>query len=50
MAASGVSVRPRTKANATLNPRNVWLHFEPNLWLDTIEWEAPAPSAAATCQ
>ncbi len=40
MAASGVSVRPRTEANATLNPLNVWLHFELDLWLDTIEWDA----------
>ncbi len=40
LAANGVTVRPRTTANATLNPLEVTLHFELSLLFDTIEWTA----------
>jgi hypothetical protein len=40
LAANGVTVRPRTTANATLNPLKVTLHFELSLVFDTIEWTA----------
>ncbi|PKN48365.1 MAG: hypothetical protein CVU63_05285 [Deltaproteobacteria bacterium HGW-Deltaproteobacteria-20] len=40
LAANGVTVRPRTLANATLNPLDVKLHFKLSLLFDTIEWTA----------